>query len=143
MGDCTHILLLSYSLDDVTALRAKLWQCLHTQERAYLAYCIIYLGKSDIQYCFRYTSIKRFFILLGIFVSPLTDTAARCSFMIATRFFLESGKCLGHWDCGARRSYLTSFVAVSVSLSMFRWFRYPLSGSLDRRRLLTESANTV
>ena len=26
MGDCTYIPLLSYSLDDVTALRAKLWQ---------------------------------------------------------------------------------------------------------------------
>ena len=39
VGDCKHIPLLSYSLDDVTALRAKLWQCVHTQKIAYLAYC--------------------------------------------------------------------------------------------------------
>ena len=26
MGDCTHIPLLSYSLDDVTVLRAQMWQ---------------------------------------------------------------------------------------------------------------------
>ena len=80
MGDCTHIPLLSYSLDDVTALRAKLWQCLHTQKRAYLAYlayCIIYFGKTDIQYCFRYTSIQRFLLYLefsffSLCMSPLT-----------------------------------------------------------------------
>ena len=26
MSDCTHIPLLAYSLDDITALKAKLWQ---------------------------------------------------------------------------------------------------------------------
>ena len=51
MGDCTHIPRLSYSLDDVTALRARLWQWLHTQKRAYLAYCTIYLDQIDIHYC--------------------------------------------------------------------------------------------
>ena len=47
MGDCTHIpLLSSYSLDDVTALRAKPWHwhCLHTQKSAYLLYYLFRLN---------------------------------------------------------------------------------------------------
>ena len=44
MGDCTHIPLLSYTLDDFTALRAKLWQLLHIHKSTYLAYYNIYLG---------------------------------------------------------------------------------------------------
>ena len=69
MGDCTHIPLLSYSLNDITTLAASLWQLLHSQKRAYLAYCFIYVGLIDIQYCFRYTSMKRIiFTIFGIFL---------------------------------------------------------------------------
>ena len=39
-GDCTPLPLLSYSLDDITALRAKLWLGFLTKKRAYLAYYI-------------------------------------------------------------------------------------------------------
>ena len=49
MGDCTHTPLLFSSLDDVTALRAihlavAVTSHSETQKRAYLDYCILYLG---------------------------------------------------------------------------------------------------
>ena len=44
MDDCTHIPFLLYSLDGVTALRARLWQWLHIPKIAYIAYCIILIS---------------------------------------------------------------------------------------------------